>query len=68
MDTQKWYETPLFKNVAGLALSLILGYLLAKFDIKPVQPIEIKIPDSVVQSKEVHIHFDGNQPSVRQKE
>ncbi len=68
MDTQKWYETPLFKNAAGVVLFMILSFLWAKFDIKPVQPIEIKIPDSVVQSKEVHIHFDGNQPSVRQKE
>lgn len=68
MDTPKWYETPIFKNVAGILLWLAIGYLGAKFGIQPTPPIEIKLPDSAVQSKDVHIHFDGNQPSVRQKE
>jgi hypothetical protein len=65
----KRYESPLFKQVVSFALALALGYLAAKFGIQPAQPIEIKLPDTTMQTKEIHYHFDSdNRPSVKQKE
>lgn len=61
--TSKWYKNPYIKQMLGYALALVLGYLASRFN---VQPVEIKIPDTM-GTKEVHYHIEANgRPSVVQ--